>query len=114
MGGMTAPVTIRPYRLADAAAVADICVRTGYLGGDSRQRFPDLEQLPSLFALPYAVLEPDLAFVADNGARPVGYIVVTADTPTFVRRFRDEWLPTLLDRYPPLAGPPTTPTEEMV
>src|SRR4051794_18693153 len=114
MGGMTASVTIRPYRPADAPAVADVCVRTGYEGGDSRQRYPDTDLLPNIFALPYAALEPDLTFVADDGTRPVGYIVGTADTPTFVRRFRDEWLPTLADRYPALTRPPATPSEELV
>jgi GNAT superfamily N-acetyltransferase len=111
---MTPPVTIRQYRPADAPAVADVCVRTGYEGGDSRQRYPDTDLLPNLFALPYAALEPGLTFVADDGTRPVGYIVGTADTPTFVRRFRDEWLPTLADRYPALTRPPATPSEELV
>jgi ribosomal protein S18 acetylase RimI-like enzyme len=111
---MTPPVTNRQDRPADAPAVADVCVRTGYEGGDSRQRYPDTDLLPNLFALPYAALEPDLTFVADDGTRPVGYIVGTADTPTFVRRFRDEWLPTLVDRYPARTRPPATPGEEMV
>jgi ribosomal protein S18 acetylase RimI-like enzyme len=112
MDGM---VEIRPYRDGDAAAVADICVRTGYEGGDSRQRYPDLDLLPSIFALPYAAFEPDLAFVADDGSRAVGYILGTADTAAFVRRFRAEWLPALADRYPPPPPrPPATPAEEMV
>ncbi|QKW22769.1 GNAT family N-acetyltransferase [Kitasatospora sp. NA04385] len=105
---------VRPYRPADRAALFDICVRTAENGGDSRQTYPDHELLPNIFAAPYAELEPDLAFVLDDGGQAVGYVLATADTPAFVRRFRDEWLPTLTDRYPPPTGEPTTPGEVMV
>ncbi|GLW53695.1 GNAT family N-acetyltransferase [Kitasatospora phosalacinea] len=105
---------VRPYRPTDRAALFDICVRTAENGGDSRQTYPDHELLPNIFAAPYAALEPDLAFVLDDGGQAVGYVLATADTPAFVRRFRDEWLPTVTDRYPPLTGEPATPSEVMV
>ena len=113
---MTLRATVRPYRPEDRDALYDICVRTALDGGDSRQLYPDLELMPSIFAAPYAVLEPDLAFVVDDGERAVGYVVGTADTATFVKRYRTEWLPTLTERYPrPEQAPPTpTPTEVMV
>ncbi|RKE22518.1 GNAT family N-acetyltransferase [Streptomyces sp. TLI_171] len=105
---------VRPYEPRDRADLFDICVRTGELGGDSRQTYPDLDLLPSIFAAPYAELEPDLAFVVDDGTRAVGYVVATADTAAFVQRFRAEWLPTVVDRYPPLTTEPGTPSEVMV
>ncbi|MFI2641804.1 GNAT family N-acetyltransferase [Streptomyces sp. NPDC018610] len=105
---------IRPYRPADRDALFDICVRTADNGGDSRRTYPDLELLPNIFAAPYAELEPELAFVVDDGERAVGYVLGTADTPVFVRRFRDEWLPRLADRYPAPASEPSTPSEVMV
>jgi ribosomal protein S18 acetylase RimI-like enzyme len=105
---------VRPYRPEDRAALDDVCARTALDGGDSREVYPDLQLVTSIFAAPYAVLEPDLAFVVDDGERAVGYILGTADTPAFVRRYRDEWLPTLTDRYPAPSGPPSTPTEGMV
>ncbi|MFJ1751433.1 GNAT family N-acetyltransferase [Kitasatospora sp. NPDC088134] len=105
---------VRPYEPRDRADLFDICVRTGELGGDSRQKYPDLDLLPTIFAAPYAELEPDLAFVVDDGTRAVGYVVATADTAEFVRRFRAEWLPRVADRYPPPTGEPGTPGEEMV
>jgi ribosomal protein S18 acetylase RimI-like enzyme len=111
---MTPRVVIRPYRLEDRAALYDICVRTGHNGGDARHIYPDHELLPSIFAGPYVELEPDLAFVADDGSRAVGYIVGTADTAAFVRRYRARWLPRLTYRYPPRSGPPRTPTDEML
>ncbi|MFD7734088.1 GNAT family N-acetyltransferase [Kitasatospora phosalacinea] len=105
---------VRPYRPTDRAALFDICVRTAENGGDSRQTYPDHELLPNIFAAPYAELEPDLAFVLDDGGQAVGYVLATADTPAFVQRFRAEWIPTVTDRYPPLTGEPATPSEVMV
>lgn len=104
---------IRPYRPSDRDAVADICVRTAD-SGDSRSLYPDLDLMPSIFALPYAELEPELAFVLTDDDHPVGYILGTADTPTFATRFRTEWLPLLADRYPAPTQPPSTPTDQMI
>jgi ribosomal protein S18 acetylase RimI-like enzyme len=102
---------IRSYRPADRAAVADVCVRTGDGGGDSRERFPDPDLLPSVFALPYVDHEPELAFVLDDGGTAVGYVLGTADTPAFVKWFREEWLPPLTGRYPLPSDPPVTPLD---
>ncbi|WP_328331640.1 GNAT family N-acetyltransferase [Kribbella sp. NBC_00382] len=105
---------IRPYRPSDRDAVADICVRTADNGGDSRSLYPDPDLMPSIFALPYAELEPDYAFVLTDADHPVGYVLGAADTPTFARRFRTEWLPRLADRYPPPTRAPETPTDQMI
>ena len=114
IGSMTLRPTVRRYRREDRAALYDICVRTALDGGDSRQLYPDLELMPSIFAAPYARLEPELAFVVDDGERAVGYIVGTAATDIFVERYRAEWLPLLTDRYPALPAAPATPAELMV
>ncbi len=108
------PLSIRRYRPDDRAAVYDICVRTADAGGDARGQYSSDDLMPDLFAGPYVELEPELAFVLDDGARAVGYVVGTADTARFVRAYRAEWIPRLADRYPPLAGPPVTPDEVMV
>ncbi|MFF6907180.1 GNAT family N-acetyltransferase [Streptomyces sp. NPDC012389] len=109
------PALLRPYRPADRDALFDICVRTGHEGGDSRHLYPDPELLPNIFAAPYVVLEPELAFVVEDDGRAVGYIVGTADTASFVARYRTEWLPGLTDRHPAPVRPhsPPTPTEMM-
>lgn len=105
---------IRRYRPGDREAVEDICVRTAHEGGDSRPHYEDPGIFPATFALPYVVLEPDLAFVLDDGAgRAVGYVLGTADTPRFVADFRTKWLPSAGDRYPEPPGPPGTPDEAM-
>lgn len=106
---------VRGYRPEDREAVEDICVRTAHEGGDSRPHYADPGIFPATFALPYVVLEPDLAFVLDDGAgRAVGYVLGTADTPRFVEDFRTRWLPSAAERYPEPDGPPTTPDEAMV
>ena len=100
---------IRRYRASDRDAVAEVCAR---MGGDSTLTDPLL--VPSVFALPYLELEPALAFVADDGGRVVGYVLGTADTRTFVRNYRRDWLPKLVDRYPRPDDEPSTPSEAVV
>ncbi|MFJ9324408.1 GNAT family N-acetyltransferase [Streptomyces globisporus] len=107
------PPVLRPYRSEDRDALFDICVRTGHEGGDARHLYPDPTLLPNIFAAPYAVLEPELAFVVEDGGRAVGYILGTADTASFVDRYRAEWLPGLADRYPGPVREPSTPAEAM-
>lgn len=111
----TPPATVRAYRDEDLPALYDICVRTAHEGGDSRHLYPDPDLMPSIFAAPYAALEPDLAFVLDDGrGRAVGYALGAADTAAFAEAFRTVWLPRLADRYPAPEGPPRTPSEEMI
>ncbi|GHH70731.1 hypothetical protein GCM10018793_05220 [Streptomyces sulfonofaciens] len=106
---------VRRYRPEDRPALDDICVRTGHAGGDAREVYPDHGLLSTIFAAPYAELEPELTFVLDDGTgRAVGYVLGTADTPRFAAAFRTEWLPRVAARYPAPAGPPSTPTEEML
>jgi ribosomal protein S18 acetylase RimI-like enzyme len=112
----TTTATIRPYRPDDLPALYDICLRTGEAGGDASALYPerDHDLLGTIFAAPYAVLEPESVFVVDDGhGRAVGYVLGAADTAGFVRRFRDEWLPTVADRFPEPGGEPATPSEAM-
>jgi ribosomal protein S18 acetylase RimI-like enzyme len=91
---------IRPYRPADRDALYDICVRTADAGADARGHYSDDDLMGDLFAVSYAHLEPDMAFVADDGhGRAVGYIVGTKDTPAFVERFAAEWTPVAGPKY---------------
>lgn len=107
---------VRPYRPGDLPALYDICLRTAQAGQDATPYYParDHALLGAIFAAPYAVLEPESAFVLDDGdGRAVGYVLGTADTAGFARRFRDEWLPTVADRWPAPQGEPATPSEVM-
>ena len=93
-------LSIRPYQAGDEAAVYDICVRTGDDGQDATGRLDDVQLLADIWAGPYLFLEPDLAFVLDDGERPVGYVLGTADTATFVESYRKSWLPRFSEALP--------------
>jgi GNAT superfamily N-acetyltransferase len=106
---------IRAYRPSDRDALYDICVRTADAGADARGRFTDDELWGDLFAGPYAYLEPHLTFVVDDGTgQAVGYVVGTADTATFVKRYAAEWIPLLDGKYPVPPPPPRTAEQDMI
>ena len=105
---------IRPYRDTDRDAVYDVCVRTAAAGGDARGAYSWDALVGDLFAGPYLFLEPELAFVLDDGERAVGYVLGTADTPALVRAYRERWIPRLAGTYPEPADPPVTPDDRML
>ena len=100
--------TIRRYRDSDRAAVYDVCVRTGNGGQGAVGLYSTDDLLPDIFAAPYLLLEPEYAYVVDNGDRAVGYIIGTPDTAAFVAAYRARWIPLLTDRYKPPSEPPAT------
>ena len=77
---------IRPYRDTDLGAVYDVCVRTADAGRDARGKYHSDDLMPDLFAGPYLFLEPDFAYVLDDGQRAVGYVVGTPDTPPAISK----------------------------
>ncbi|MGY0021375.1 GNAT family N-acetyltransferase [Streptomyces sp. cg35] len=112
---MTTRPFVRRYDVSDHDRLAEICVKTAHQGQDSTSVYPDPDLMPSIFAFPYAQLEPELAFVLDDGeGHAVGYVLGVADTADFADRYRTEWLPRVAGRYPAPAGPARTPTEEMI
>lgn len=114
---MTTPYcepVIRRYREADLAAVYDVCVRTADAGGDARGKHRTDDLMPDLFAGPYVFLEPEFAFVLDDGRRAVGYVLGTPDTAAFARAYRERWIPRLAGRYPEPPAPPANPDDEML
>jgi ribosomal protein S18 acetylase RimI-like enzyme len=101
------------YKPADLPSLYDVCVRTADAGGDARHLYPDQDLMPTTFLAPYVALDPTLAFVVDDGSRAVGYVIGTADTGEFVRRYRSEWLPSVAGRYPAPVEL-STPSEQML
>jgi ribosomal protein S18 acetylase RimI-like enzyme len=109
------PLAIRAYRPSDLPAVYDICVRTADSGADARGRYACDRLTGDIFAAPYVTLEPEHAHVLDDGTgTPVGYVLGTADTEKFVRRYRDEWMPAVAHRCPVPPDPPRTPDDAML
>ncbi|MDQ1710491.1 MAG: hypothetical protein QOG49_1876 [Frankiaceae bacterium] len=113
-GTTAAGPVLRPYRDSDRADLYDVCVRTADNGGDARGKYDTDRLMGDLFAMPYAVLEPHLAFVLEDAAHVVGYVVGTADTIAFAAAWRARWIPALEDVYTPTDGPPATDTDSML
>lgn len=90
---------LRPYAPADAAALDEVCIRTGHHGGDATDIYEQPSLLCDLYLRPYLALEPALAFVAVQGDTPLGYIVGAADTRAFASRCESEWWPALRARH---------------
>ena len=110
------PVEVRPYRPqdpSDRAGVYDVCVRTADAGADVTGRYSTDDLMPDIYAGPYLALDPELAFVLDDGGRVVGYVLGTADTARWAAQYRARWLPAVAARYP-LPAQPRTPEEDLV
>jgi ribosomal protein S18 acetylase RimI-like enzyme len=131
--------TVRRYQETDLSALYDICVRTADAGQDARGKYLSDDLMPDLFAGPYVFLEPEFAFVLDDGHqddghqddghqhdghqddgdqddghRAVGYVIGTPDTTAFARAYRERWIPRLASRYPVPPQPPVTPDDLML
>ena len=52
-----------------------------------------------IYSAPYAVLEPDLAFVAETDGEVAGFVLGTLDTRAWHDRLEAQWWPALRRRY---------------
>jgi ribosomal protein S18 acetylase RimI-like enzyme len=98
--GQVSQARIRPYRDSDLDDLYRICLQTGDAGQDATSMFDDPRILGNVFAAPYGLFEPSLAFVAEDEAGVGGYIVGALDSRDFQERLEVEWWPALRDRYP--------------
>ncbi|EAU63279.1 putative acetyltransferase [Stigmatella aurantiaca DW4/3-1] len=105
---------VRPFQPRDRDAVYDICVRTGASGEDARGHYLSDALLGDVYAGPYLELEPQLAFVLEEGGQVVGYVLGTANTAAFVEAWRVRWLPHVAGRYPPPVEPARTADERLI
>jgi ribosomal protein S18 acetylase RimI-like enzyme len=105
VGGTLSAPHVRPYAPFDLHALYEICLRTGAAGEDATDLVEDPQLFGHLYAAPYAVLEPEHAFVLDDGTgRAVGYVLGALDTVAFEARCEAEWWPPLRARYPERPG----------
>lgn len=91
---------LRRAEPGDHAALADICIATGDAGGDARHLYAEPQLLAEIYVLPYAVVEPQWCWVADDDEGVAGYLVATPDTLAFARRTEAQWWPALRRRHP--------------
>ncbi|WJV61589.1 GNAT family N-acetyltransferase [Pectobacteriaceae bacterium CE70] len=92
-------LVIRHAEENDWDALYDICLKTADAGQDATALYSD-PQYPGLrFSVPYAVFEPELAFVLCEDAQPLGYVVAARHTVHFEQRLEAEWWPLLQEKY---------------
>jgi hypothetical protein len=102
--------SIRPYQAGDLDDLYRICLQTGDSGADATSQFEDPKILGHVFAAPYAVFEPSLAFVAEDESGVGGYILGALDSRDFEKRLAADWWPALRARYP--APPSELPADQ--
>jgi len=74
-------------------------------GQDASELLTERRLLGELYVAPYAVLEPEHAFVLDDGTgSPGGYIVGALDTLAFAARCEADWWPEVRARHPAPTG----------
>jgi len=90
---------IRPFRSDDLDALYRISLATGHAGGDASHLYADPRLMGHIYAAPYALLEPRLALVVEDGDGVAGFAVGTTDTMAWERRLERNWWPALRERY---------------
>jgi ribosomal protein S18 acetylase RimI-like enzyme len=90
---------IRRYRSGDLRALYLVCLRTGNSGGDATALYRDPELLGHIYAGPYGMFEPALAFVVEDEHGVGGYCLGALDTRAFEQRLEERWWPSLRARY---------------
>jgi ribosomal protein S18 acetylase RimI-like enzyme len=89
-------------RLAQPGDLDDlyrICLLTADAGEDATRLYSDPKLPGHIYAAPYAIFEPSLAFVAEDAGGVGGYILAALDTTAFEQRLEREWWPGLRARY---------------
>jgi ribosomal protein S18 acetylase RimI-like enzyme len=97
------PASIRGYQSGDLDTLYRICLQTADHGGDATRLFSDPSLPGNIWVAPYAILEPEHAFVAEDAGGVGGYVVGALDTSAFEQRQEREWWPHLRARYPELS-----------
>lgn len=93
---------IRGYRPADLDDLYRICLLTADSGRDATALYSDPRLPGEIYAAPYGLFEPDLAFVAEDAEGVGGYVLGALDSTAFERRLDRDWWPQLRLRYPEL------------
>jgi len=92
-------LNIRQVRSDDLDALYGISLATGLAGGDASHLYADPKLMGHIYTAPYALLEPQLAFIVEDGEGVAGFVVGTTDTTAWERRLEQAWWPSLRERY---------------
>jgi ribosomal protein S18 acetylase RimI-like enzyme len=93
-------VQVRGFQPADLDALYQVCLVTANGGEDATHLYSDPRLPGDLYAAPYAIYEPSLAFVAEDAVGVGGYVVAALDSLAFAQLLEREWWPGLRDRHP--------------
>ena len=91
---------VRSWRPRDAEAVHRICVATGDGGEPVHRILRDPDLVAYVFADPYLLLHPELAFVVEGRGAVLGYVVAALHTEEFFARWQLEWAPRFAASHP--------------
>jgi ribosomal protein S18 acetylase RimI-like enzyme len=91
---------VRPVQPVDLDDLYRVCLLTADAGEDATRLYTDPSLPGHIWAAPYAIFEPSLAFVAEDSEGVGGYVVAALDTTAFEQRLEREWWPGLRARYP--------------
>lgn len=91
---------VRSYRPRDAGAVHRICVATGDAGEPAAGILRDPHLAAYVFADPYLLLQPEMAFVAEHDGAVLGYVVAALNSSEFYARWQLEWAPRFVTSHP--------------
>lgn len=99
-------VTIRPATAADHDALKMVTLKTGDSGEDATAKEDDPDLLGLIFTVPYQVLEPDFAYVAEDDAGVCGYVLGAPDTARFEKAMVESWFPKVRESVPDAGADP--------
>jgi ribosomal protein S18 acetylase RimI-like enzyme len=92
-------IKFRPFQFQDLDALYAISLATGHDGGDASHLYQDGKLIGHIYSAPYAVLEPELTYVATDGGGVVGFIAGAEDTLAWENILERRWWPALRLEY---------------
>ena len=102
-------IRLRGARKSDLEACYAISLATGLAGGDAAHIYRDPRMMGHIYAAPYVLLEPGLAFVVEDDDGVAGFALGAVDTDAWEDRLEHDWWPSLRTRY---ADPSDLPADQ--
>ncbi len=100
------PMRIRLFQPGDLESLYAISLATGDKGGDASALHSDGRLIGHIYSAPYARLEPELVFIAEDDAGIGGFVLGTIDTARFEEGLERSYWPELRTRYRAPSGDP--------
>ena len=82
--------SIRLFEAQDLDSLFAISLATGLAGSDAARLYDDPRMMGHIYSAPYALLDPGLALVVEDGHGVAGFVVGTVDTSSWERKLDRE------------------------